>query len=400
MSTTALPGENPRPLSFDNTEIAFQLKSDKELKKAHLLFRFFGFKWLIALGPMLTNIAFKLRLPIKGLIKNTIFAQFCGGENISECRTTSEQLWSCKVSTILDYSVEGAEEEAVFDATAKEIIQTIDEAAALPHISFSVFKTTGIARFALLEKLNRKQALTPDEVAEKQRFENRFDAICGHAHKKGVRIFVDAEESWVQDIIDRMTTDAMHKYNKEAAIVYNTLQMYRHDRIAFLNKSIAEAAEHNFYTGFKLVRGAYMEKERKRAEEKNYPSPIQPDKEATDNDYNKALEICMQHIERVSICAGTHNENSSMYLTQLMEQKGLKHNDERVYYSQLLGMSDHISFNLANAGYNVAKYVPYGPVRAVLPYLTRRAQENTSVAGQAGRELRLIEKELKHRKLD
>lgn len=399
MSTTGSPEVKPLPFSFDNTEVAFKLKSNAELKKAHLLFRLFDYKWLIAVGPSLANIAFSLRLPIKGLIKNTIFAQFCGGETISECHNTSQQLWQGKVSTILDYSVEGAEEEHVFDATAAEIISTINEAATQPHISFSVFKVTGIARFALLEKLNAKKSLTPDEVAEKQRIENRFDKICGHAHQNGVRILIDAEETWIQDIIDQMATDAMLKYNRERAIVYNTIQLYRHDRLEFLHSSIAHAQQHNYYTGFKLVRGAYMEKERKRAEEKGYKSPIQPDKSAADKDYNLALEACIRNVDRVSLCAGTHNENSSKYLAQLMAEKGLQNNDDRVYFSQLLGMSDHISFNLANAGYNVAKYVPYGPVRAVLPYLTRRAQENSSVAGQAGRELTLIEKELKRRKL-
>lgn len=390
---------NPSPLSFDNTEIAFQLKSDKELKRAHLLFRFFGAKWLIAIAPILTKIALSLRLPIKGLIKSTVFAQFCGGETISECSDTSEQLWSCKVGTILDYSVEGADDEASLDATKNEIINTINEAALHEHICFSVFKVTGISRFSLLEKINNRSPLSPDEVAEKQRVDNRFDAICQAAHDKNVCLLVDAEESWIQDAIDHMVEEAMLKYNKEKAVVYNTLQMYRHDRVAYLKKCIAETQGNNVYAGFKLVRGAYMEKERKRAEEKNYESPIQPDKEACDNDYNKALEICIEHIERVSICAGTHNEHSSQYLATLMAEKGLLNNDERIYFSQLLGMSDHISFNLVNAGYNVAKYVPYGPVKEVLPYLTRRAQENSSVAGQAGRELTLITKELERRKL-
>lgn len=397
MSIPPMPETNIQPFSFDDTQIAFQLKNDAELKKARMLFRFFEYKWLIAAGPALTKTAFALRLPIKPLIKNTIFAQFCGGETIGECSKTSAQLWSGKVSTILDYSVEGAEEEAVFDSTAAEIIKTIDKAATSPYISFSVFKVTGIARFDLLEKINYQQVLTPDEVAEKQRIENRFDKICNHAYQNGVRLLIDAEETWVQNTIDRMATDAMHKYNKEQAIIYNTLQLYRHDRVEFLKRGIADAIGNNYFAGYKLVRGAYMEKERKRAQEKGYPSPIQPDKSAADKDYNAALQICMEHIGHVSICAGTHNEQSCEYLAQLMQQKGLQPDDKRVYFSQLLGMSDHISFNLANAGYNVTKYVPYGPVKAVLPYLTRRAQENSSVAGQVGRELSLIEKELKRR---
>lgn len=401
MSTTSLPKSTPdNNFSFNDTKIAFKLKSDKELKKAHLLFRFFGFKWLITIGPLLTSIALNLKLPIKGLIKNTIFAQFCGGETIVECRQTSEQLWSSGVGTILDYSVEGAQEEAVFDATAKEIIRTINEGKNNAHIELCVFKTTGIARFALLEKLNSKKSLNPDEVAERQRFENRFDAICKHAYENDVVILVDAEETWIQDVIDNLATEAMHKYNQQKAVVYNTLQMYRHDRIAYLKKSIAEAEGNNYYAGFKIVRGAYMEKERKRAKDKNYESPIQPTKEATDKDYNLALDICIEHIDRVRLCAGTHNEYSSEYLTQLMTENGITNNDKRIFFSQLLGMSDHISFNIANAGYNVAKYLPYGPVKDVLPYLIRRAQENSSVAGQAGRELKLIEEELKRRRLD
>lgn len=399
MSSPYTPETNTLPFSFGNTEIAFRLKNNNELKKAHMLFRLFGYKWLIAAGPSLVKMALALHLPIKSLIKNTLFAQFCGGETIDECRETSQRLWSSKVSTILDYSVEGAEEEAVFDATAAEIMRTIDMAAVQPHLSFSVFKPTGIGRFALLEKINAGYTLTPDELAEKQRMESRFDKICRHAYEKSVRLLVDAEETWIQEAIDRMVTDAMHKYNKEKAIVYNTLQLYRHDRVEFLKRNIADAIGHDYYAGFKLVRGAYMEKERKRATDKGYPSPIQPDKAAADKDYNLALEICIEHIDRVSLCAGTHNEQSCIYLAQLMQEKGIQPDDSRVYFSQLLGMSDHISFNLAEAGYNVAKYVPYGPVRAVLPYLTRRAQENTSVAGQAGRELTLIEKELERRKL-
>lgn len=394
-----MPEVNTLPFSFSNTEIAFRLKNDAALKKAHLLFRLFGFKWLIAAGPVLAAIAFKLRIPIKGMIKNTIFAQFCGGETIEECATTTAQLWSGRVTTILDYSVEGAEEEANFDATTTEIIKTIDKAAQEEHISFSVFKVTGIARFGLLEKINLNQNLTPDEVAEKQRVEVRFDKICRHAHDNQVRLLVDAEETWIQNTIDRMATAAMQKYNTQKAIVFNTLQLYRHDRVEYLQQSIADAMGNHYYAGYKLVRGAYMEKERKRAREIGYESPIQPDKEASDRDFNRALKICIEHIDRVSICAGTHNEESCQYLADLMQQYNIAAGDERIYFSQLLGMSDHISFNLANAGYNVAKYVPYGPVPAVLPYLTRRAQENSSAGKQASRELRLIEQELKRRKL-
>jgi proline dehydrogenase len=298
------------------------------------------------------------------------------------------------IGTILDYSVEGEETEAVFDHTGAEIIRTILAAANNPDIPFSVFKTTGIIRFALLEKKSSGLQLNETEQEEWNRGRNRFEQICQAAADNNVRIFVDAEESWIQPAIDALTEEMMEKMNRQKAIVYNTIQLYRHDRLEYLKHQITGTMH---FLGFKLVRGAYMEKERERAKQLGYTSPIQPDKQAADRDYDEALKQCVHHIDRVSICAGTHNENSSALLMDLMQEKGIEPADQRVYFSQLLGMSDHISFNLSNAGYNVAKYVPYGPVKAVIPYLTRRARENSSVAGQMGRELSLIEKELKRR---
>lgn len=383
---------------FNNTAIAFQAKTDADLRNSYMLFKAIGYNWLVKIGPAMVNTAFSLRLPIKGLIKKTVFKQFCGGENIAECEKSIDLLHKFNVGTILDYSVEGEEREDVFDATANEIIQTINKAKGNNKIPFSVFKTTGVARFALLEKVSAGEKLSPDEFAEYERVKSRVEKICSAAFKANVRIFIDAEESWIQPAIDDLADNMMAVYNKQRAIVYNTIQLYRHDRLAFLETSLNKATQGNYFYGVKLVRGAYMEKERKRAADLNYTDPIQPNKHASDRDYNLALEFCMQHVNRISICAGTHNDQSCLLLINLMEIYNVNKNDERVFFSQLFGMSDHLSFNLSNAGYNVAKYLPYGPVQSVLPYLFRRAQENTSAAGQAGRELTLITKELQRRK--
>lgn len=385
---------NTPEISFDNTEIAFKHKSNSDLKKARILFKSFNYKILLKWGPGLAKIA--IGLGLKGFIKRTIFAQFCGGEDIAECKHAIEVLSQSHIGTILDYSVEGEETEIVFDQTCNEIQKTIETAAGNDKIPFSVFKVTGIIAFELLEKVSKGAALDATEKEDWNRGTKRFEAICAKAAEKNVRIFVDAEESWIQPAIDQITEQAMEMHNKQTCIIYTTTQMYRHDRLAYIENLIQKST---CYIGFKIVRGAYMEKERARAAELGYPSPIQPTKEATDSDYNKALEICINHSAKVSICCGTHNELSSLVLTNLMEKNKISKDDKRIFYSQLLGMSDNISFNLAASGYNVAKYVPYGPVKAVIPYLTRRAMENTSVKGQAGRELGLINKELKRRKL-
>jgi proline dehydrogenase len=307
-------------------------------------------------------------------------------------------MYKYNVGTILDYSVEGEEQEIVFEDTAKEIILTIEKAAGNPAIPFSVFKVTGVARFALLQKLNAKEKLTEEELLEFERVKQRIKAICQRAFELNVRIFIDAEESWIQDTIDGLALGMMLLYNTDRAIVFNTIQFYRHDRLEFLKKSIAHAKEVGYFYGVKLVRGAYMEKEAERASNQGYPNPIQPSKQHSDNDYNAGLKICIENISLVSICAGTHNQQSCEYLIELMRQHQITANDQRVYFSQLYGMSDNLSYNLGNAGYCVAKYLPYGPVKSVLPYLFRRAQENTSVKGQAGRELSLITAELQRRK--
>ena len=379
-------------LNFNNTTIAFSHKSNMELKKARLLFKSFGYNWLLAAGPVLAKIA--IHAGFKGVIKSTVFEQFCGGENLAECKKWIQQLASRNVGTILDYSVEGEEEEEIFDETCSEIMRTIDMAAGNENIPFTVFKTTGIGRFGLLEKVSQGLMLSEEDEEEYNKLKERFEGICQNAHDKDVRVFVDAEETWIQPAIDALAEAMMYKYNTDKAIVYNTIQLYRWDRLEYLQRTIKNSAH---FLGFKLVRGAYMEKEAARAIEKGYDNPIQPSKLACDNDYNEAIKICIEQLDKVSICVGTHNEKSSKYCAELMDEYGIDKNDERIYFSQLYGMSDHISFNLSEANYKVAKYLPYGPVAAVVPYLTRRAQENTSAAGQAGRELTLINNELRAR---
>ncbi|MGZ3882615.1 MAG: proline dehydrogenase family protein [Bacteroidia bacterium] len=383
-------------ISFDNTQIAFIAKSDSDLRKSYLLFKLIGNPLLVKYGGGLAPLG--LKLGFKGLIKNTIFRQFVGGENISDCSEAIRQLGKYNIGTILDYSVEGKESEHDFDACCKETIETIHRAKNDPHIPFCVFKVTGLARFSLLEKVSAAQSLTPEEQQEFHRVKNRVHEICKEAHAASKPVFIDAEESWIQQAIDDLADENMLLFNKQSPIVYNTFQLYRKDRLGFLKASFEKAEHLGYHLGAKLVRGAYMEKERKRAAEKNYPSPIQDTKEHSDRDYNLALEFCVTHLSGIGLCAGTHNENSSLLLVKLMEQHKIQAGDKRIYFSQLFGMSDHISYNLTQAGYNVAKYVPYGPVKEVLPYLIRRAQENTSVKGQTGRELSLIIREKERRK--
>lgn len=390
--------QNANQISFDNTEIAFKSKSNQDLRQSYLLFKAIGYNWVVAAAPSLVNFCFKLRLPINGIIKATVFKQFCGGESMNACDATMQRLSDYGIGSILDYSVEGKEAEDELDHTAEEIIQTIHKAKHDKRIPFCVFKVTGVARFALLEKVNKKDALTHEEQVEFDKVKHRIEHICQTAFDNDVRLFIDAEDSWIQDAIDSLVREMMLKFNHKRAIVFNTIQLYRHDRLAFLKHSYEDALKHDYFLGLKLVRGAYMEKERERAQQLGYEDPIQPNKEATDRDYNEALKFCVEKIDTISTCAGSHNEESSIVLMQLMKQYGIANNDERIYFSQLFGMSDHISYNLSSQRYNVAKYLPYGPIHSVMPYLLRRAQENTSVKGQSGRELSLITRELERRK--
>ncbi|MBI1305430.1 MAG: proline dehydrogenase [Bacteroidetes bacterium] len=384
-------------ISFDNTEIAFRHKSNRDLRNAKFLFAMFNWKWLIKIGPPLSVFALKIGLPVKGLIKGTIFKQFCGGENIAECIRTAEGFKETGMGFILDYSVEGADNEEGYDANVAEIKKTIDASKGRTEFPFAVFKTTGIARFELLEKVHAGGKLTETETNEWNRVKARFTTLCDYAVINDVRLFVDAEDSWIQDPIDNLTVEMMQKHNRGEVRIYNTLQMYRKDRLSYLKNQIRLAEEGNYMLGFKLVRGAYMEKERARAQEKNYDDPIQKVKEDTHRDYDEALRVCFQNKDRVWICAATHNETSSALLVELMEQNEIDPKDERFYFAQLFGMSDNISFNLSQGGYQVAKYLPYGPVIAVMPYLGRRATENSSVDKQAGREITLVKKEIERR---
>ncbi|MEN0054937.1 MAG: proline dehydrogenase family protein [Mucilaginibacter sp.] len=386
-------------LSFENTEVAFRHASNSDLKRAYWLFRIININFLVRIGPPITNFAINIGLPIKGIIKATIFKHFCGGETIEECTGTIKNLDSGGVGTILDYSVEGEDEEHIFDNTRDEIIRTINRATGDKAIPITVFKVTGVGRFGLLEKLDEGVMLTVDEHAEWEKVQQRVLDICQKAYNEGVPVMIDAEESWIQDTIDKLALGMMRRFNREKIIIYNTYQLYRHDKLASLKADHTLAVAEGFILGAKIVRGAYMEKERKRAEERGYQSPIQPDKAATDKDYDAAVDYAVQHVDTLAIVAGTHNEASCRLLADLLDQYKIDHRHPNVYFSQLLGMSDNLSFNLANAGYNVAKYVPYGPIKAVLPYLFRRAQENTAIAGQMSRELSLIVKEKKRRKL-
>jgi proline dehydrogenase len=395
-------------ISFDNTEIAFRSKNKQDLQRAYWLFKIIGAPSIVKIGKLLTPLALRLKLPIKGVIKKTIFKQFCGGESIQECDHTIEQLAAFGIGTILDYSVEGKTQEDDFEKTTQIIIETIEKSATDKHIPFAVFKITGIAQHHLLElvssqlRATRKgenfREFTPSERAGISAIMERIDRICAAAARHQTRLFIDAEETWIQTAIDQWTFDMMCKYNQTHCIVYNTVQMYRHDRLAYLHAEYERAKNAGIKYGVKLVRGAYMEKERARAQAMGYPSPIQPDKASTDKDYDAALDFLVANRAVFSVCAGTHNENSSMYLATLLHKEQVAPNDPKFYFAQLLGMSDHISYNLSDAGYQVAKYVPFGPVHEVLPYLLRRADENTSVAGQTSRELGLIIKERARRK--
>ena len=384
---------------FNNTEVAFALKSDSELERAYFLFKLIESQPLVRIGTAVTNFALKAHLPVEGLIRSTVFDHFCGGVNENDCLSVVDKMFTKGVSSVLDYSVEGKEEEAQFDAALEMTLKTIEFAKERNAIPFAVFKPTGFGRFALYQKIGEGKALTNEEQEEWNRVVARFEKVCQTAYEKDVALLIDGEESWMQDAADELVAQMMQKYNQEKAIVFNTLQMYRWDRLDYLKKLHERAKSEGFYIGMKLVRGAYMEKENARAQEKGYKSPICVSKQATDENYDAAVLYMLENIEKMAIFAGTHNEKSSYTLMQLMQEKGIAKNDNRIFFGQLYGMSDNISYNLASHGYNVAKYLPFGPVRDVMPYLIRRAEENTSVAGQTSRELTLIKKEKERRKL-
>ena len=383
---------------FENTEVAFSLKSDSQLERAYFLFKMIQSQPMVRIGTAVTNFALKAHLPVEGLIRSTVFDHFCGGVTEEDCLPNIDNMYTKNVHAILDYSVEGKETEEQFDHALDKTLKTINFAQENKAIPFAVFKPTGFGRFALYQKITEGEALTVDEKSEWLRVVERYHTVCKVAVEKDVPLLIDAEESWMQDAADNLIEELMEIYNTEKAIVFNTLQMYRHDRMMYLKELHQRAHQKGYHIGMKIVRGAYMEKERERAEEKGYPSPICKDKQATDDNYNAAILYMMDH-SNMALFAGTHNEESSFILMELAKKYNINSNDPRLWFGQLYGMSDHISFNLANEGYNVAKYVPFGPVRDVMPYLIRRAEENTSVAGQTSRELNLIKTEKKRRKL-
>jgi proline dehydrogenase len=385
---------------FNDTQVAFALKTDTELDRAYFLFKLIANEPLVRIGTAVTNFALKAHLPVEGLIRATVFDHFCGGTTEEDCLTVVDKMYTKGVSSVLDYSVEGKEEEEQFDAALEMTLKTIAFAKERAAIPFAVFKPTGLGRFYLYEKLGEKQPLTLQEQKEWNRVIARFDAVCQSAHEKDVALLIDAEESWMQEAADELVTEMMRKYNKEKAIVYNTLQLYRWDRLDYLKELHEQAKTEGFYIGMKLVRGAYMEKENARAEERGYRTPICASKEATDENFDATALYMMAHLDQMSVFLGTHNEMSSYKLVEMMEGQGLAKSDGRICFGQLYGMSDNISYNLAAHGYNVAKYLPFGPVRDVMPYLIRRAEENTSVAGQTSRELSLLKTERDRRKIE
>ncbi len=393
-------------ISFENTENAFAYKSDKDLKNARFLFGTMGYQWIVDAGVRITPFAMKLGLPVKDMIRNTIFRQFVGGETLEETSEIGDLLHSYGVDIILDYGVEGKEGEDNFDRTTEEFIKVIEYASTRPNIPFISVKVTGIARFTLLERLHEaprlRSGIHDNEIEEEEweRVKDRMYHICNTAAEKNVGVLIDAEESWIQDPVDRLTMEMMEEFNKEKAVVYNTIQLYRHDRFDFLKLSHRIARQQKFILGVKLVRGAYMEKERARASAKGVRSPIQADKLSTDAAYNTAVAYCIDNLENIACVVATHNEESNLLAVELMEKGGLPNHHPHLHFSQLYGMSDHITFNLAKAGFSVSKYLPFGPIKDVIPYLMRRAEENSSVSGQTGRELALIKKELKRRKVN
>lgn len=384
---------------FENTATAFQLKTDSELERAYFLFKMIANQPLVRIGTAATNFALKANLPVEGLIRSTVFDHFCGGVNEEDCIPVIEKLYEKGVSSVLDYSVEGKSSKDQFDSALARVLSLIDFADQKEAMPIAVFKPTGFGRFSLYQKKTEGETLTEDEQAEWERIVNRFDQVCSLAKKRNVEVLIDAEESWMQAAADELVVLMMEKYNKEKPIVYNTLQTYRWDRLDYLKELHERAKNKGFRIGIKVVRGAYMEKERERAKEKDYVSPICEDKSATDNNFNATMTYMLAHLEDISIFIGTHNEESSYLAMELMQKHRINKNDQRVWFGQLFGMSDHISYNLAREGYNVAKYVPFGPVKDVMPYLIRRAEENTSVAGQTSRELDLISQERKRRRL-
>ena len=384
---------------FDNTETAFKLKSDSQLERAYFLFKMIANEPLVKIGTAVTKFALNVHLPVEGLIRYTVFDHFCGGVNEDDCMPVVDKLYDTGVKSVLDYSVEGKEGNDQFEATLKKILDLTDFSETKKAMPFSVFKPTGLGRFELYQKVTENIELSEDELKEWERVEDRFDKASKAAFKANVTLLIDAEESWMQDAADQLCEKMMATYNKERAVVYNTLQCYRWDRFDYLKEEHRKAKEGGYKLGYKIVRGAYLEKENERAIEKGYKTPMCKSKKETDDCFNEVLNYILNNLDDIELFVGTHNEESTYYAMDLMKEKNIATNDSRVWFGQLYGMSDHITYNLGNLGYNVAKYIPFGPVKDVMPYLIRRAEENTSVAGQTSRELALLKKEKKRRKV-
>lgn len=384
---------------LDNTKNGFTLKSNFELRKAYFLFKIISNKTLTNLGKLALEVSLKLRLPILFIVKGTVFEQFCSGETLDESFDTVKKLNNKNVKSYLHYSVEGLENEDSYDLSLNEVLSSIEFVAEKPILDFTVFKPTAIASTQILKKVSSNESLDEKEKILFDKSLNRFDKICLLAHKKDVKVLVDAEESWIQDAIDEIVLSMMIKYNKKKAIVFNTSQMYRHDRLNYLKNLHINSLKNNFFIGIKLVRGAYIEKENKRAKRNNYLSPICSSKELTDQNFNDGASFILSNLDKFSLFSGTHNEESIYKIINVMENNNINRNDPSIWFGQLYGMSDNITFNLASEGFNVIKYLPYGPIKEVIPYLIRRADENTSVKGQTSRELDLIRTELKRRSI-
>ena len=380
---------------FDNTQIAFADKTDSQLKKAFWMFKAIEQPMITNFGITALNFTVKNNFPfVTDIVKQTLFEQFCGGETREESMKVVKQMFKHHVGSIFDYAIEGKAEEKVFDDTCAEIQQNIKFAEGNPAIPFVVFKPTGFGRIEIYEEVGKKVELTTSQKEEWARVIKRYEDVCQMAFDRKVVLMIDAEDSWMQDATDDLVNEMMLKFNKEKAIIWNTIQMYRTGRMEYLAKDLERAKEQNYFLGYKFVRGAYMEKERARAAAMNYPDPIQPTKQASDDNFNAAIDFVLNNLDKVSGFFGTHNEKSTELVMDKMKAMGLSNEHPQIHFGQLYGMSDNITYYLGAEKYNVCKYLPYGPVKDVVPYLTRRAQENTSVAGQTGRELVLIQKEL------
>ena len=384
---------------FDNTEIAFKLKSDSELERAYFLFKMISKEPLVKIGTAVTKFALNLNLPVEGLIRSTVFDHFCGGVNEMDCMSTVDKLFEAGVYSVLDFSVEGKEEDSQFDATADKVVELTHFAQNKEAMPFSVFKPTGFGKFEIFQKITEKNPLSKAEESQWQQIVRRYDSVSKAAHDCDISLLIDAEQSWMQDAADLLCEEMMEKYNREKPIVFNTLQAYRWDRLDYLKKQHQKAKAGGYKLGYKIVRGAYLEKENERALEKGYKTPICGSKKETDDNFNEIMRYIMSNLDDISLFVGTHNEGSTYLAMELMEELGIQKEDQRMWFGQLFGMSDHITFNLGELGYHVAKYIPFGPVKDVMPYLIRRAEENTSVAGQTSRELSLLKKEKQRRKL-